>query len=77
MVDIKIPYVDQIATGENINRLRLNANMSVKDIQTVFGFERPQAVYHWINGRSMPTVDNLVILATIFGVTLDELVITE
>ena len=74
---IDIPFVDTVATGQNIDRLRNAAGLSVKDMQMIFGFATPQAIYKWIHGTSMPTIDNLVILAAMLGVTLDEIVIVE
>jgi len=74
---MEIPFVDTVATGRNIDRLRIAAGMSVKDMQMVFGFATPQAIYKWIHGTSMPTIDNLVILAAMLGVTLDEIVVVE
>lgn len=70
-----IPYIDTVATGQKIDRLRISANMSVRDMQEVFGFSTPQAIYKWIHGTSMPTVDNLVILAALLGVTVDDIVV--
>ena len=74
---MELPFVDTVATGRNIDRLRIAAGMSVKDMQMVFGFATPQAIYKWIHGTSMPTIDNLVILAAMLGVTLDEIVVVE
>ena len=74
---IDIPFVDTVATGQNIDRLRNAAGLSVKDMQMIFGFATPQAIYKWIHGTSMPTIDNLVILAAVLGVTLDEIVVVE
>ena len=74
---IDIPFVDTVATGQNIDRLRNAACLSVKDMQMIFGFATPQAIYKWIHGTSMPTIDNLVILAAVLGVTLDEIVVVE
>ena len=74
---MQIPFVDTVATGRNIDRLRIAAGMSVKDMQMIFGFATPQAIYKWIHGTSMPTIDNLVILAAVLGVTLDEIVVVE
>ena len=51
--------------------------MSVKDMQRAFGFATPQAIYKWIHGAAMPTIDNLVILAALFGVTMDDIVIVR
>jgi transcriptional regulator with XRE-family HTH domain len=74
---MQIPFIDTVATGRNIDRLRIAAGMSVRDMQSVFGFATPQAIYKWIHGTSLPTIDNLVILAAMLGVTLDEIVIVE
>ena len=71
------PYINTVATGENINRIRIEAGFSVKDIQEVFGFTTPQAVYKWIHGTALPTIDNLVILAAVLGVTMDEIIVVD
>lgn len=70
---MKIPVINLPMTGAKINLLRKKANISVKEIQEVFGFESPQAIYKWIHGRNLPTVDNLIILAEIFNVTVDDI----
>ena len=70
-----IPAVDLAATGANIQRLRVERAMTVKDLQRIFGFSTPQAIYNWQQGKDLPTVDNLVILASVFEVTLDEIVV--
>lgn len=70
---MKIPIINVPQTGANINSLRKKANLSVKNIQKVFKFETPQAIYKWIHGRNLPTVDNLIILAEIFGVTIEDI----
>lgn len=72
-----IPCINTVATGQNIDHLRIEAGMSVKDMQAVFGFATPQAIYKWIHGTSMPTIDNLVILAAMFDVTMDEIVAVD
>ncbi len=72
-----MPFVNTVATGQNINRMRIAAGMSVKDMQMVFGFTTPQAIYKWIHGTAMPTIDNLVILAAMFGVTMDDIVAVD
>ena len=73
----EIPFVNMTATGQNINRLRIAAGMSVRDMQMVFGFATPQAIYKWIHGTAMPTIDNLVILAAMLGVTMDDIVVVD
>ena len=72
-----IPCINTIATGEKINRLRIEASLSVRDIQMAFGFATPQAIYKWIHGTAMPTIDNLVILAAILGVSIDDIIVVD
>ena len=62
-----IPVIDMTATGVNITRLRIRAGLTVKDLQLIFGFSTPQAIYKWQRGTALPTVDNLVVLAAVFG----------
>lgn len=69
-----LPTIDMAGTGRNIVRLRQKACLSVKDLQGIFGFATPNAIYKWQNGLAMPTVDNLIILASIFDVTVDDII---
>ncbi len=70
-----IPTIDMERTGSNITRLRVEAGFSVKDLQEVFGFTTPQAIYKWQHGTAMPTLDNLIILAAVFNVHMDDIII--
>ena len=74
---VKIPIIDLVATGKNIKRIREASGISVRDIQDVLGFTNPQAIYKWQKGECLPTIDNLVILASVLGVTIDEILITD
>lgn len=73
----RIPVIDMTATGNNINRMRINTGLTVKDLQDIFGFSTPQAIYKWQRGTALPTVDNLVVLATVFGVRIDDILIFQ
>ena len=72
-----IPAIDMAATGRNIAHLRQSAGLTVRDLQAIFGFATPQAIYKWQRGTAMPTIDNLVALAVIFGVSMDEIIVTD
>ncbi|MBO4360413.1 MAG: helix-turn-helix transcriptional regulator [Eubacteriaceae bacterium] len=73
----KIPVIDMAATGINITRLRVCAGLSVRDLQDIFGFATPQAIYKWQRGIALPTVDNLVILAAVFGTAIDDILVVD
>ena len=69
--------INLIATGNNIKCLRDAAGLNTKDLQVVFGFRTPQAIFKWYRGETLPTVDNLVILAELFGVKIDDILVTD
>lgn len=70
-----IPMIDTIGTGRNITVLRKRADLSVADLQDIFGFTTPQAIYKWQRGTTLPTIDNLVVLAKVFGVRMDDIIV--
>ncbi len=70
-----IPIIDMAATGRNITELRQNAGISVRDMQDIFGFSTPQAIYKWQHGDALPTIDNFVILAAVLGVRIDDIIV--
>ena len=71
------PVIDMAATGQNIVRLRKRAGLTVKDLQDIFGFATPQAIYKWQRGTAMPTLDNIAVLAAVFGVMIDDIIIFQ
>lgn len=73
----QIPTIDMVKTGRNITYLRQKRGLTVKDLQAVFGFATPQAIYKWQNGTTLPTVDNLIVLAAIFQVHIEEILVVD
>lgn len=71
------PIINMEKTGENIAKLRIENNLSVRDLQQIFGFATPQAIYKWQRGVVLPTVDNLAILAEVFHVHIDDILVME
>lgn len=68
------PVVDLAATGRNIQRLRKARGLSVQSIQEWLGLESPRAVYKWLRGQSLPTVEHLLALSRLLDVTMDDIV---
>lgn len=72
-----IPTINLALTGANIINLRKAAGLSVHDLQVAFGFNSPQAIYKWQNGTALPTVDNLLALAALLHVRMDDIIVTD
>lgn len=72
-----LPTIDMVRTGNNIARLRKESGLSVRNLQRMLGFTTPQAIYKWQQGRALPTLDNLVALAAVFGVKVDDILVYQ
>ncbi len=74
---LQMPVIDMTRTGQNIVRLRQQVGLSVRELQDIFGFATPQAIYKWQHGVTLPAIDNLVVLAAVFRVHIDEILVME
>lgn len=74
---IVFPTIDLVATGKNIIKLREESGLSVRDLQNIFGFATPQAIYKWQHGTALPTIDNLIVLSAVFKVSMEEIIIIQ
>ena len=74
-----IPTIDVPATSQNLKKLRKNNNISIAQIQKLLGMENPQSIYTWENPEKkyLPRLDNLITLAKLYKVTLDEIIIIK
>jgi transcriptional regulator with XRE-family HTH domain len=70
-----MPTINMTATGANIKALIKAKGLKITDIQNGCGFYTPQAIFKWMRGDAMPSIDNLVILSHLLGVTIDQIII--
>lgn len=64
------------ATGANLRNLMKEKNVKVLDVASIL-LTSPQSVYSWLNGHSIPSVDNLLNLAGILNVSMEDILICE
>lgn len=74
---MRMPTIDMVKTGQKITELRIQNGLSVKELQEIFGFTTPQAIYKWQHGTAIPTVDNLVVLAQVFQVHIEDVLVVK
>ena len=72
---MNLPVIDMIATGENLNEMRVSRGLSVSAIRDYLGLNTTYAVYKWFHGESIPSVDNLLALSMLFGTSINELLV--
>ena len=71
------PTINMAATGANIKALIKNKGLKVADVQIRCGFNTPQAIFKWMRGDAMPTIDNMVIIADMFDCSIDDIVVVD
>ena len=64
-------------TGERIRRLLLEQGYTIREIQGAFGFENPQAIYKWLSGKSLPSIDNFIILSRLLHTTIEDILVID
>lgn len=68
------PTIDKRKTGINLQKIMAKNGLTVRDVKEYLGLGSVQSVYHWLNGISLPTVDNLYALSELFRVPVDGLI---
>lgn len=68
------PIIDKRETGINLRRIMDKRGIAAKDVQQYLGLGCVQSVYRWLDGISMPTIDNLYALSELFQVPMDAIV---
>lgn len=71
----KDTVLDMVKTGQNLKRIMRLKGYTVKVIQEHLKLSTPQAIYHWFDGKSMPTIDNLYALSDLFCISVDSMLI--
>lgn len=63
--------LDMVRTGRNLKRIMQDKGFTVRDIQKHLRLSTPQSIYHWFDGKSLPTIDNLYALSDLFCMPVD------
>lgn len=71
------PVLDLAATGTKIKTVMKQKGFSARELSVLMDFPYVQTIYNWFSGKNMPTLDNLIVLAQILGVKMDDLIVTQ
>ena len=71
------PVIDMRATGTHIKELMDTRELSVQDVQEALGLASPQAVYRWLCGSNLPSVDNLFALSRYLNVQMEDVIVEK
>lgn len=71
------PVLDLDATGAKIKTLMKQRGITPRQMQLILNFPYVQTIYNWFAGKNMPTIDNLVVLAQVLEVAMDDIIVTR
>ncbi len=69
-----LPVISKKETGRNLRTIMDMRGITAKEVQEYLGLGCVQSVYRWLEGCSMPTIDNLYALSKLFKVSIDSMV---
>lgn len=64
--------IDPVKTGENIRGAMNHKNLTVRDITLALGLSTPNAVYKWLRGDTVPSIDNIYALSLLLALSQEE-----
>ena len=73
--EVMTPLIEKAKTGEQIRKIMRLRGITVQDVKVHLSLGCVQSVYHWLDGQSLPTLDNLYALSELLQVPMDMLVV--
>jgi transcriptional regulator with XRE-family HTH domain len=76
---IKRTVIDIPATSKLLKNMRIQNGYSVKQLQEIFGFETPVAVYAWENEKckNIPCIENFDVLSKLYKCHVEDLYVLK
>ena len=66
--------IQQEETGAQIRKLMMKNGYTVRDVQGAMGFENP---HKWISGKSLPSLDNFLILSRLLHASIEDILVVD
>ena len=65
--------IDKKETAVNIRQLMKVNNVTPKELQHYLDFSCIQSIYHWLDGSTLPSIDNLVLLSHLWDIPINDI----
>lgn len=69
--------ISKTETGKRIRKLLAEYEITVRDVQEELELDSPQSVYKWLNGKALPSLDNLLVLGGMLNMPIEQILVTE
>ncbi len=77
METFRFPVIQEEKTGRRLKEMRKERGIRVAYVCAYMGGISEQAVYKWERGACLPTLDNLLALAHLYHVPMEDLLVYE
>ena len=74
-IKTKESSIDLMMTGQVMKREIKKKGYTVRELQKKLGLSCPQPIYRWLQGRTLPSIDNLYMLSRLLRLTVDDLIV--
>ncbi len=71
------PVIDPVGTGSNIRMLIRNSGNTVAGVGRMLGIADISTMYKWLRGDALPSIDNMLALSTLLGVSINDMLVTR
>lgn len=69
--------ISKRGTGKNIRKLLAECGITVREVQEELELDSPQSVYKWLNGKALPSLENLLILGSMLNISMEQILVVE
>ena len=69
-----VKYLDVDRTSDNIRRLWKKSGISLEKITVMTGYTHTRTFQTWMSGKSIPSIDSILTLTSIFNCDLDDII---
>ncbi len=69
--------LNMTASGKAIEQAMKEEGVSPKIFARIMGWEKPQAIYKWFHGETLPSIDTLTVLSRVLNRPIESLLVTN
>ena len=66
--------LDKKKTGINIRQAIINSNLSIEEVANNLELSSPRVLYEWFNGKKLPNLENLMNLAIMLSIQVENII---
>ena len=74
---MKYPVINSEKTGKNIKKIISRSGMKMDDVMNYLGIAERSSLYRWFRGERIPSLENMLALSALLGISVNDIVVTD